>query len=85
VQVVALQRADPPSKESYQLSIRFIISELILNGKQVREPNTKGSGGGSSSSSSSSSRVQEEDSVTQYLMNSTNDEDPCYVIFTILL
>jgi hypothetical protein len=25
-------RADPPSKESYKLSIRFIISKFILNG-----------------------------------------------------
>jgi hypothetical protein len=24
-------RADPPSKESYRLSVRFIISELLLN------------------------------------------------------
>jgi hypothetical protein len=28
---VALRRSDPPAKESYQLSIRFIISELIPN------------------------------------------------------
>jgi hypothetical protein len=31
VQVVALQRADPLSKESYQLSTRFRVSGLILN------------------------------------------------------
>jgi hypothetical protein len=31
VLVAALWRADPPSRESYRLSIRVIISELILN------------------------------------------------------
>jgi hypothetical protein len=34
VQVAALRRADPPSEASYQLSVRFIISELILNGNR---------------------------------------------------
>jgi hypothetical protein len=34
VYVAALRRADLPSKESYQLSTRLIISELILNGNR---------------------------------------------------
>jgi hypothetical protein len=34
VYVAALRWADPPSKESYQLSTRFTISELILNGNR---------------------------------------------------
>jgi hypothetical protein len=29
-----LASTDPPSKESYRLSVRFAISELILNGKR---------------------------------------------------
>jgi hypothetical protein len=33
-QVEVLRRTDPPSKGSYQLSVRSIISELILNGKR---------------------------------------------------
>jgi hypothetical protein len=54
VRVTALRRADPPSKESYKLSTRFIISELV-NSKwaQVRQPN------GSSSSISSSSSINQ--------------------------
>jgi hypothetical protein len=32
--VATLRLADPPSKESYPLSIRLIFSELILNGKR---------------------------------------------------
>jgi hypothetical protein len=31
VQTAALQQADLPSKESYRLSVRVIISELIKN------------------------------------------------------
>jgi hypothetical protein len=31
VEIAALLRADPPSKESYQLSKQFIIPEVILN------------------------------------------------------
>jgi hypothetical protein len=34
VQVAALRRSDHPSKESYQLSVRMIISELILIGNR---------------------------------------------------
>jgi hypothetical protein len=34
VYVVALYRAGPLSKESYQLSTRFTVSELILNGNR---------------------------------------------------
>jgi hypothetical protein len=34
LQVAALRRADPPSKESYRLSTRFTIIELILNGNR---------------------------------------------------
>jgi hypothetical protein len=41
VYVAALRRANPPSKESYQLSTRSIFSELILNGNtpesQIRQ------------------------------------------------
>jgi hypothetical protein len=32
VKVTALRRAGHPPKESYRLSIRFVISSLILNG-----------------------------------------------------
>jgi hypothetical protein len=33
-----LDRADPPSKDSYQLSTRFTLSELILNLEQAEDP-----------------------------------------------
>jgi hypothetical protein len=34
VLIVALERAGHPSRESYQLFTRFIISDLILNGNR---------------------------------------------------
>jgi hypothetical protein len=39
VYVWVFRRADPPSQESYQLSVRFVIFRLILNWEQARGPN----------------------------------------------
>jgi hypothetical protein len=36
--VTTLRRADPPSKECYQLSARYVILILILDWRQAREP-----------------------------------------------
>jgi hypothetical protein len=36
VHVAALKRADPPSKESYQLFVRFIVFRLILKWDHAR-------------------------------------------------
>jgi hypothetical protein len=38
---VASRLADTPSKESYQLPIRYIVSELILNGKKLESDPTR--------------------------------------------
>jgi hypothetical protein len=35
----ALRRADPPSKESYRVSVKFAVFVLILNLHQTIEPN----------------------------------------------
>jgi hypothetical protein len=39
---MVLRRADLQSKKSYQLSIRFIISELVLEGNRPQSPIRQG-------------------------------------------
>jgi hypothetical protein len=39
LQVAALRRADPLSKESHQLSVRFIVLKIFPEWEQARGPN----------------------------------------------